>query len=176
MAEPEPIGAGPRRDFSCNSKKCRTDEGAPVYELPVKATRCPVCGSKRITPLFNSINVSKSGFYAVNRIVDREGARQLSREHDRRDAAIQQQKRGTSTFAVPLGTNGAIGPGIAKHMPAIAPAFQGLTVTPGASANEGMRVQRREIQSRSLGADTVITHRDSTKIAKRPDGLVEARE
>ena len=174
MGELPELGAGPRRDFSCNSKKCRTEDGAPVYELPVKATRCPVCGSKRITPLFNSINVSKSGFYAVNRIVDREGARQLEIEHTRRDAAIGQQKRGTSTFAVPIGNNGAIGPGIAKQMPQIAPAFQGLTITPGASANEGMRVQKREIQNRPV--EGIITARDTTKLARRPDGLVEVRD
>lgn len=47
----------PRADFSCLSKKCRTDAGSPVYELPVDATRCPVCGSKRIARLFNKINV-----------------------------------------------------------------------------------------------------------------------
>jgi len=168
----------PRSDYACLSKKCRQESGeAPVYaDLPITTKFCPVCRSKRVQRLYNHVNISAPGFYRVNQIVDREGARQLSREHDRRDAAIQQQKRGTSTFAVPLGTNGAIGPGIAQRMPAIAPAFQGLTITPGASANEGMRVQRREIQSRPLGADTVITHRDSTKIAKRPDGLVEVRE
>ena len=47
----------PRADFSCLSKKCRTDEGAPVYELPVDAIRCPCCGSKRLTRLFNAVNV-----------------------------------------------------------------------------------------------------------------------
>lgn len=47
----------PSADFSCLGKKCRTDEGAPVYELPIDATRCPVCGSKRLTRLFNKIAV-----------------------------------------------------------------------------------------------------------------------
>lgn len=48
----------PRADFACLSKKCDTPEGASVYELPVGSKRCPVCGSKRIRHLFNSINVA----------------------------------------------------------------------------------------------------------------------
>jgi len=48
----------PRADFVCNSKKCQTPEGeVPMYELPVGATHCPVCGSKRIKRLFNAVNV-----------------------------------------------------------------------------------------------------------------------
>lgn len=47
----------PRADFSCLSKKCRTEEGAPVYELPIDAKVCPVCGSKRLTRLFNAVAV-----------------------------------------------------------------------------------------------------------------------
>ena len=39
---------GPRADFSCSGKKCRTEDGAAtVYvDLPIATTRCPVCGSK----------------------------------------------------------------------------------------------------------------------------------
>ena len=48
----------PTADYSCNSPKCRTEDGAaPVYELPIRSLRCPVCGSKRITRLFNKIAV-----------------------------------------------------------------------------------------------------------------------
>lgn len=48
----------PRANFSCNSPKCRTEDGAaPVYELPVTAKRCPVCASKRLVRLFDKINV-----------------------------------------------------------------------------------------------------------------------
>lgn len=48
----------PRADFACNSKRCRRKDGsAPVYELPTKATRCPVCGSRQIRRLYNSIRV-----------------------------------------------------------------------------------------------------------------------
>ncbi len=50
---------GPRADFVCNAKRCQQEDGAaPVYELPTTATRCPVCGSKRIKRLFNAVNVS----------------------------------------------------------------------------------------------------------------------
>lgn len=49
---------GPRADWVCNSPKCRTDEGAPVYELPISAKRCPVCGSTRIVRLYNKVNVA----------------------------------------------------------------------------------------------------------------------
>src|SRR5438094_8255076 len=47
----------PRANWVCNSKKCETAEGAPVYELPVNAARCAVCGSKRIKRLFDKVGV-----------------------------------------------------------------------------------------------------------------------
>ena len=50
-----------RADFACLSKRCATEEGATVYELPVGSTRCPVCGSKRLRQLFNNPNVIARG-------------------------------------------------------------------------------------------------------------------
>ena len=48
----------PRADFTCLSPHCRQDGAATVYEdLPITSTRCPVCGSKRITRLYNKITV-----------------------------------------------------------------------------------------------------------------------
>lgn len=48
----------PLADFVCNSPKCRRKDGsAPVYELPVKATHCPM-GHKRLTRLYNMIRVN----------------------------------------------------------------------------------------------------------------------
>jgi hypothetical protein len=48
----------PLADFVCNSPKCRTKKGeAPVYELPIKATHCPM-GHKRVVRLFNKVNVN----------------------------------------------------------------------------------------------------------------------
>ena len=49
----------PHADFACNSKTCKTAKGATVYDLPVNATRCPVCGSKRIIRLFSAPNISR---------------------------------------------------------------------------------------------------------------------
>lgn len=46
----------PLADFVCNSPKCRKNGAAPVYELPVKATHCPM-GHKRIVRLFNKVGV-----------------------------------------------------------------------------------------------------------------------
>ena len=57
----------PVGDFVCNSAKCRTEDGAPMYEnLPIKTTRCPVCGSKRIQRIFNSAPMVASGMVARN--------------------------------------------------------------------------------------------------------------
>ena len=50
----------PHADFMCLSKKCLTDQGSPVYDLPVGAVRCPVCGSKRIRRLYNAVNVTSN--------------------------------------------------------------------------------------------------------------------
>jgi len=47
----------PIANFVCNSKKCRTAKGAPVYELPVKATHCPM-GHRQIVRLFDQVRVN----------------------------------------------------------------------------------------------------------------------
>ena len=48
----------PRADWTCLSPKCRQDGAATVYEdLPLNTTRCPVCGSKRITRLYNKVTI-----------------------------------------------------------------------------------------------------------------------
>ena len=61
---------GPHMDFACLSKKCRTDEGATVYDLPVATTRCPVCGSKRIQKLFTAVNVNSDGARRLDQLVE----------------------------------------------------------------------------------------------------------
>ncbi len=79
----------PRADFSCSSKKCRTEEGSPVYEdLPITSTRCPVCGSKRITRLWNSApHVSHGVAKHVDALVARSGYPE--QRHEQRDARLQ---------------------------------------------------------------------------------------
>ena len=68
------MGAGPRADFVCLSRKCQKDGQQPTYELPIDAIRCPCCGSKRVKRLYNAVNISQPGFYRVNRLVDVEVA------------------------------------------------------------------------------------------------------
>ena len=61
---------GPRANFVCLSPKCHTETGATVYELPVSATRCAVCGSKRVKRLFDAINVSSGLARQVDRLAE----------------------------------------------------------------------------------------------------------
>ncbi len=193
-ATEETIGAGPRSNWACISKKCaaRGPEGqANVFEASTKAQRCPECGSKRIERLYDAINISKPGFYRVNKMVDREGAQRMEEYHDMRDAAIRQQKRGETTFAVPIGANGSIGAGIAQKAPMLAPLFGGLAVggsTPGsggmtawsngksynfasgAPTPDGSPVS--PIQAGKLGAKTMVVERDERQVLreKLPEG------
>ena len=97
------MGAGPRADYVCLSRKCEKDGQQPTYELPVDAIRCPFCGSKRLKRLYNAVNISAPGFYRVNRLVDVEVANALERQHDQRDADIARQKRQAPALAVPIG-------------------------------------------------------------------------
>lgn len=71
----------PAADFVCNSKKCRTKKGAPVYELPVKATHCPM-GHRQIVRLFNKVNVN------TGRADDRMDFRHTSSRHATRTDAL----------------------------------------------------------------------------------------
>lgn len=50
---------GPHADFACLSPKCQQDGAATVYDLPVNATRCPVCGSKRIQRIWTPPNIGR---------------------------------------------------------------------------------------------------------------------
>src|SRR5207245_7134654 len=60
---------GPHADFVCNAKRCRREDGsAPTYDLPVAATRCPVCGSRRIIRLFDQVQVSTTGHDMARRV------------------------------------------------------------------------------------------------------------
>lgn len=60
---------GPHADFACLSKKCQQDGAATVYDLPVGAKVCPVCGSKRLQRLYNSVMVSSGHAKKVDAIV-----------------------------------------------------------------------------------------------------------
>lgn len=78
-----------RNDFTCLGKKCRTEDGAAtVYmDLPSTTTRCPVCGSRRITKIF-SANFSVKGVAKhVDEALEHSGLRQQLEQRDRRIAA-----------------------------------------------------------------------------------------
>ena len=67
---------GPHADYACLGAKCRTDDGASVYDLPVGNTRCPVCGSRRLTRLFNAVNVGRGMAQHIDSLVEPEVTRQ----------------------------------------------------------------------------------------------------
>ena len=105
----------PAADFACLSRKCRseTEGAAPIYELPVGATRCPVCGSKRLQRLWNRapavlrgaqpepVNLRSSSM-ATN--LDRLAAPEIERMEHRESAAKDARTSGRvgEGFAVPL--------------------------------------------------------------------------
>lgn len=111
----------PRADFVCNSKACQTPDGdAPMYELPVGATRCPLCGSKRIKRLFNAVNVLRGRSPESNQ-------RLTSSSHFQRSQALLQPgmdeadgrrpPKDMATFAVNAGDTTGLGEaGRAKPM------------------------------------------------------------
>ena len=138
---PAPPAGRARADFACLSKKCRQPDGeAPVYELPAIATRCPVCSSKRIQRLFNSVNVMRAGFRPLNAVVDRALAEVGETYHDQKDARLRGLKREAPALAVPIrqvagmlsGLDVQTGsrPSEAPFHP-LAPALQGRTPIPG---------------------------------------------
>jgi hypothetical protein len=59
----------PRANFACLGKKCETETGAAVYELPIAARRCPVCGSTRIRRLFDAVNIGSAQHRAAEKII-----------------------------------------------------------------------------------------------------------
>lgn len=83
-------GVPPHANFSCLSKKCRTDDGAaPVYDLPLTAKRCPVCGSSRIRRLFDAVNVVGNNFTQRQAIESKVVAPEYDRQMQVKSAAIQ---------------------------------------------------------------------------------------
>lgn len=71
------IVPGPHADHACLGAKCRQPDGsASVYDLPTGSTRCPVCGSRRLTRLFNAVNVGRGMAQHVDSLVEPEVTRQ----------------------------------------------------------------------------------------------------
>jgi len=107
---------GPRANFVCLSKKCQQADGeAPLYELPVAATRCPVCGTTRIRRLFDAVNVGRGMAQHVDRLVEPEVTRQRERTEAPLEAVApgvpvqeQLQLRRTNTGASAAGMLGLV--------------------------------------------------------------------
>jgi hypothetical protein len=99
---------GPRANFVCLSRKCQQDGAASTYELPVTATRCAVCGSKRIRRLYDvAPAVMKSGARQLQRFVDDAGSEAQAKVTAGRDARLAAEKAGAPMFAVPIKQLGA---------------------------------------------------------------------
>lgn len=97
---------GPHADFACLAKKCRTENGsATVYDLPVTATRCPVCGSKRVQRLYTAVNVASGMARAVDRIADAPITAALAQKDAAKAARNRpaDQVRQAPAISVPIG-------------------------------------------------------------------------
>lgn len=94
---------GPRADFMCPTKACQQDGAASVYELPVGATRCPMCGSKRLRRLFNAVNVGSADARAHGKLIDQSS---LGAQHD---AARAQAAAPKETPVLKIAARGALG-------------------------------------------------------------------
>ena len=119
----------PLADFSCLSKKCRTDEGAPVYELPIDAKCCPVCASKRITRLFNKVavigtrNVQPEGNpHLTSSSHFQRSTAMLQPMYDARDA--RQPPKGMESYTVPVSQLAGQGKGRPMTQMEVAKVFQ----------------------------------------------------
>lgn len=106
---------GPRADFACLSKKCQQDGAASVYELPVAATRCPVCGSKRLQRLYNAINVSSG----IARRTDAIAGPAYEQAVAGKNAARDSRRHVAPPIAVPVN-------GIGAALGKLHPAFSGV--------------------------------------------------
>ena len=94
---------GPRANWACLSKTCQQDGAATIYELPVSATRCPVCGSKRITRLYDAVNVLSGLARRTDALVEPAYA-EVTRNQD---SVRRAERQNGPSLAVPIGQLGA---------------------------------------------------------------------
>lgn len=138
----------PRADFMCPTKACQQDGAATVYEdLEIAKTRfCPGCGSKRITRLYNHVNVGRGATPQHERLApiggDLKTAQGVDRlvqpvadEHDRiRSSARDAEKAGVVSFMQPVGGIGIGQRGGSKPLEGRHPIYTtdtGAAITPG---------------------------------------------
>jgi hypothetical protein len=110
----------PRANFACLAAKCQTDDGATVYELPVAATRCPVCGSKRVRRLFDAVQIGSGQARAHAQLLDK------SSIPAQMDAARAAQAAPKETPVMKIGAGGALG--AVQAYPGAASSSRGGTV------------------------------------------------
>jgi len=130
---------GPRANFEC--AHCTAVEFAPeatqivVYEdLPVKSTRCPVCGWKKgFRRRFDAVNVSTTG-HRVAQVLDKMMEPQINGQHAAQDQARQSARQLAEDHERAI----ALAPEPAR--PAMREALQGGPVRwlPQSQANLGM--------------------------------------
>jgi len=94
---------GPRANFACLAKRCQQDGAATIYELPVGSTRCPVCGSKRIRRLYDTINISSGLAKRTDALVEPAYTAAM----DKAESATRAARQNGPALAVPIGQVGA---------------------------------------------------------------------
>ncbi len=128
----------PRADFACLAPKCQQDGAATIYELPITATRCPVCGSKRVKRLYNAVNVGSANARAHEKILE---ASTIPAQLDAAKAAAEAKRESP---IMKMGGAGALG--AVRAFPGAAAGSQGVAIPlirsfsgpkPGAGSRDG---------------------------------------
>lgn len=162
----------PRANFACLSRKCATDDGATVYELPVGSVRCPVCSSKRLRRLWSGPENAPAISKGIAKFVDSaaEPAYEQATNILDRGKAVERraQKAGIPSFAVPIGQVGA----------ALARLGAGPVALPSGGGSRPVPVTH-PVLARIPGQPTLGpgTKRDREfRVVKRSDGQVSAEK
>lgn len=154
----------PRADFACLSRKCKTEAGeASVYELPVGATRCPVCGSKRIARLFNAVNISSGLAKRTDALV--EPAYEHARAKIDQDSVARAEKLSRGVGGIRMVPLAGVGDAVAKIT-----GGQMAYRLPGTMGSSDYK--RGEVMGRPPSAETSVIH----QVAPRPTILAVDRE
>lgn len=100
---------GPRADFACLSPKCAQDGAATVYELPIAATRCPMCGSKRIRRIYTAPHISRGVAKTVDSVAEPAHARLHEGRPKSNGYAMTIPTKQLGQHGVTIGQNNAAG-------------------------------------------------------------------
>ena len=165
-----------RAMFVCLSKKCRDEQGdAITYELPVAATRCSVCGSKRINRLWAGFapNVSTGSAKTIDAMMETPHAIQS----ERKDIAAEMNRQAPMFAVHPselhsrLGLSVPLGSRVTSN---VGDAMQ-ERVRPSNSARKTAEPTVATTVSRVVGhrADVrIVEGKEAPKAAQRIDGQI----